>query len=224
MPIVGAPQVPACKETINSFVTFAYAGPLDLLDARTKEPIFLPLNEAGTLPQEVKNKLPEGYGIRVKRPSYYKPRFDEPRQGYASGYAQNGWLLAQDSVVECIDSFEKCLADQTGEFSKHYNYNDIFFLHEDTSVQLYLMWWMDNHKHDHYRWFDDDYDWPHKRRKHRTLIDASITTGVVDQFIVGDYINIGITGPFSANGRYIHGSCNDPRQTGKVDMTIESNN
>lgn len=111
-----------------------------------------------------------------------------------------------------------------GGLSKHYNYNDIFFLHEDTSVQLYLMWWMDNHKHDHYRWFDDDYDWPHKRRKHRNLIDASITTGVVDQFIVGDYINIGITGPFSANSRYIHGSCNDPRQTGKVDMTIETNN
>lgn len=52
------------------------------------------------------------------------------------GFGQNAWLLAQDSVVECIDNFEKCLADQTGELSKHYNYNDIFFVQEDTPVKL----------------------------------------------------------------------------------------
>jgi hypothetical protein len=53
---------------------------------------------------------------------------------------------------------------------------------------------------------------------------VSLTTGVVDQFIVGDFINIGITGPFSGNGRYIHGRCKDPRKTNKVDITIETNN
>ena len=52
--------------------------------------------------------------------------------------------LTGDSVVECIDNFEKCLADQTGELSKHYNFNDIFFLNEDEPVTLYLMWWVDN--------------------------------------------------------------------------------
>jgi len=81
-------------------------------------------------------KLPEGYGVRVKRPSRYVPTINAPRQGYASGFGQNAWLLAQDSVVECIDNFEKCLTDQTGELSKHYNYNDIFFVQEDTPVKL----------------------------------------------------------------------------------------
>ena len=51
----------------------------------------------------------------------------------------------------------------------------------------------------------------------------SITTGVIDQFIVGDFINIGITGPFSGNGRYIHGVCRDPRPSGAVEITIENN-
>ena len=141
----------------------------------------------------------------MKRPSRYKPSVYEPRLGYASGFGQNGWLLAQDSVVECIDNFEKCLADQTGELSKHYNYNDIFFMHEDAPVNLYLMWWVEN-------------------AGHKQLTDVSITTGVIDQFIVGDFINIGITGPFSGNGRYIHGSCKDPRKTDKVDIIIETNN
>ncbi len=213
-PIVGAPQVPACKETIRSFVTFAYAGPLDLMDARSGEPIFVPLNEAGALPDEIEENLPEGYGIRVKRPSLFNPTSREPRQGYASGFGQNAWLLAEDSVVECIDDFERCLADETGELSKHYNYNDIFFLDEDAPVALYLMWWADHGSHGSRR---SDVD------PNRTLIDVSITTGVVDQFIVGDFINIGITGPFSGNGRYIHGSCRDPRPTDKVDITIENN-
>ncbi len=103
---MGAPQVPACKETINSFVTFAYAGPLDLTDARMGESLFVSLDRAGRLPREVRTKLPEGYGIRVKRPSRYRPSIYEPRQGYASGYAQNAWLLAEDSVADCIDDFE----------------------------------------------------------------------------------------------------------------------
>lgn len=225
VPIVGAPQVPACKETINSFVSFAYAGPLDLKDARSGEPIFVPLNVAGSLPKEIRNKLPDGYGIRVKRPSRYKPSIYEPRQGYASGFAQNGWLLAQDSVVECIDNFEKCLADQTGELSKHYNYNDIFFMQEDTPVNLYLMWWVDNKGHRGNKWFNyDDDDRYYKESGRKQLTDVSITTGVIDQFIVGDFINIGITGPFSGNGRYIHGRCKDPRRTNKVDIIIETNN
>ena len=33
-----------------------------------------------------------------------------------------------------------------------------------------------------------------------------------------------LTGPFSGNGRYIHGRCKDPRKTGKVDIIIETNN
>jgi len=225
VPIVGAPQVPACKETINSFVSFAYAGPLNLKDARSGEPIFAPLNEAGRLPKEVQNKLPDGYGIRVKRPSQYKPSVYEPRQGYASGFAQNAWLLAQDSVVECIDNFEKCLADQTGDLTKHYNYNDIFFIQENTPVNLYLMWWVDNKgQRDNKSFNYDDNDSYYKESRRPQLTDVSITTGVIDQFIVGDFINIGITGPFSGNGRYIHGRCKDPRKTNKVDIIIETNN
>ncbi|MDJ0853373.1 MAG: hypothetical protein QNK04_33830 [Myxococcota bacterium] len=229
VPIVGAPQVPACTETIGSFVSFAYAGPLGLKDARTGHPLFEPLRKARRLPREIRKKLPKGYGIRVSRPSRYRPSQKEPRLGYASGFAQNGWLLAEDSVVECIDSFEKCLADETGELSKHYNYNDIFFVDEDEPVDLYLMWWVDDrHRGGHWRWKrddddDDDDDGDRRRVGRRSLTDVSITTGVIDQFLVGDFINIGITGPFSGNGRYIHGACNDPRDTGVVDITIETN-
>ncbi len=226
VPIVGAPQVPACKETIDSFASFAYAGPLHLKDARSGEALFSPLKTAGQLPAEILDNLPQGYGIRVNRPSQYKPSVYEPRQGYASGYAQNGWLLAQDSVTECIDNFEKCLADQTGELSKHYSFNDIFFLDEDTPVELYLMWWVENTGHRDNKRPDRDDDENHrhyKNYKQKQLTDVSVTTGVVDQFIVGDYINIGITGPFSGNGRYIHGSCKDPRKTNRVDIVIETN-
>lgn len=220
VPIVGAPQVPACKETIDSFVTFAYAGPLGLIDARTGEPLFVPVEEAGPLPKEVTQKLPENYGIRVSRPSGNRPTRQDVRLGYGSGYAQNAWLLAENSVVECIDNFEKCLADE--ELSKHYEYNDIFFVDEDEPVDLYLMWWSDdNDSGKHLGW--EKKGSPNKGRKARSLTDVSMTTGVIDQFIVGDFINIGVTGPFSANGRYIHGECTDPRPTGVVDITIENN-
>lgn len=145
--------------------------------------------------------------------------------------SQNGWLLAQDSVVECIDDFEKCLADDSGELSKHYNYNDIFFIDEKTPITLRLMWWKENRSNNNRKWSykndndndkDDDKDRPNRRN--RKLTDVSMTTGVVDQFIVGDFINIGVTGPFSANGRYVHGKCRDPRKTGKAEITIETNN
>jgi len=207
-PIVGAPQVPACKETIYSFFTFAYAGPLAMTDARSGEPLFTTLGNAGPLPREIVEQLPEGYGIRVTRPHKTRPNWFDPRPGYASGFGQNGWLLAMDSVAKCIDSFEECLADETGELSKHFNGNDIFFVDEAEPVNLYLMWWQDSYKH-------------HGGSK--GLVDVSITTGVTDQFLVGDFANIGLTGPFSANGRYIHGSCRDPRKTGKVDIVIETN-
>jgi hypothetical protein len=217
-PIVGAPQVPACAETIESFVTFAYAGPLGMTDARSGEPLFSPLDTEDDLPEEVVKNLPTGYGIRVTRPHDTEPTEFNQRPAYASGFAQNGWLLAMDSVVKCIDSFEECLADDTGELSKHYRGNDIFFIDEEQPVELYLMWWQDDGKPGnrtgHYR----------EKNKHaQALIDVSITTGVVDQFVVGDYIQIGITGPFSGNGRYVHGRCTDPRPTGKVDMVIENN-
>ncbi len=81
VPIVGAPQVPACKETINSFVSFAYSGPLGLRDPRSGEPIFSPLQKAGRLPREIRDNIPEGYGIRVMRPSRYRPSVSEPRKG-----------------------------------------------------------------------------------------------------------------------------------------------
>lgn len=212
VPIVGSPQVPACTENINSFVSLAYAGPLGLKDARTGKPLFAPIKAFRRLPEEIRNNLPKGYGIRVKRPSGYKPTKYSPREGYASGFAQNAWLLAQDSVAECIDSFEKCLADETGELSKHYNFNDIFFLDEDEPITLYLMWWVDNDAVDNQR-----------KSRHNQLTDVSITTGVIDQFIIGDFISIGASGPFSANGRYIHGRCRDPRETNKVNITIETN-
>lgn len=217
-PIVGAPQVPACTETLYSFVTFAYAGPLTITDARSGEPLFTPISEVENLPKEVIDNLPQGYGIRVTRPHKKSPSYHQPRPAYASGYAQNGWLLAMDSVPECIDNFETCLADETGELAKHYRGNDIFFIDETTPVTLYLAWWQEPQSKPPF--------WGNRRNKHETrnLIDVSITTGVIDQFLVGDFINTGTTGPFSANGRYIHGRCHDPRKTGKVDMTIETNN
>ena len=224
VPIVGAPQVPACKETIKSFVSFAYAGPLGLKDARTGEPLFMPIDAADRLPGEIHDNLPAGYGVRVKRPSGYRPSRRDPREGYASGFAQNAWLLAEDSVVECIDDFEKCLADETGELSKHYDFNDIFFLDEDEPVTLYLAWWVDKGARGKSERDDDDDD--HKgnsRSGDKSLTDVSLTTGVIDQFIVGDFINIGATGPLTGNGRYIHGRCRDPRDTGKVNITIETN-
>lgn len=218
-PIVGAPQVPACEENLGTFVTFAYAGPLDLLDARSNQPIFQPLYEAGPLPAEITENLPEGYGIRVTRPDSFRPSAETPRLGYASGFAQNGWLLAPDSVVQCIDDFENCLADQTGELNKHYRGNDIFFVDENEPVDLYLMWWMDQRAQ--VRGFNRN---GYRERLRKWLLtDVSMTTGVVDQFIVGDYIAIGNSGPFGANGRYVHGKCTDPRVNGATDMTIETN-
>jgi hypothetical protein len=224
VPIVGAPQVPACDESIRTFVSFAYAGPLGLTDARSGAPLFEPIGEAGPLPGEITRNLPEGYGIRVKRPSSWKPDARDPRAGYASGFAQNAWLLAEDSVVDCIDDFERCLADDTGELSRHYNYNDIFFVNENEPIDLYLMWWVDSDGSN-----NDDEDRNRGNRNNRArggpnrLIDVSITTGVIDQFIIGDFINIGITGPFSGNGRYLHGICRDPRPSGAVEIVIENN-
>jgi len=209
-PIVGAPQVPACKENLSSFVTFAYSGPLGMLDARSGEQLFVDASEAGQLPKEVLDNLPEGYGIRVTRPDRFRPTRSSPRLGYASGFAQNAWLLAPNSVVECIDDFEKCIADESGEFSRHYEGNDIFFVDEDSPVELYLMWWVS----------------PNDKKRGsngKKLIDASMTTGVVDQFVVGDFASIAVTGPFSANGRYVHGKCTDPRRGGKADVIIETN-
>jgi len=128
-------------------------------------------------------------------------------------------LLAPDSVVQCIDDFETCLADQTGDLNKHYRGNDIFFVDEDQPVDLYLMWWIDQRAQ--VRGFNNN-SWRDRARR-LLLTDASITTGVVDQFIVGDYINIGASGPFAANGRYIHGKCTDPRISGNADVVIETN-
>ncbi|WP_144393791.1 hypothetical protein [Pleionea sediminis] len=217
-PIVGAPQVPACSENLTTFVTFAYAGPLTMKDARSGEQLFKPLSEFRKLPQEVRDSLPENYGIRLKEPDTFYPTPRNPRLGYASGFAQNGWLLAPDSVVECIDNFEKCLADETGELSKHYNNNDIFFVDEDEKVSLYLMWWVDKPW-----WGFDNEDAYTPFTGRRSLTDVSITTGVIDQFIIGDYMNIQKSGPFSANGRYVHGRCTDPRRFNRADMTIETN-
>jgi len=106
----------------------------------------------------------------------------------------------------------------------NYNYNDIFFVQEDTPVKLYLMWWVDNAGWRGYKHFDDDDDRYRRKFRSKQLTDVSLTTGVIDQFIVGDFINIGITGPFSGNGRYIHGRCRDPRKTDKVNIIIETNN
>lgn len=205
-PIVGASQVPACRENLNSFVSFAYAGPLDMVDARSGEQLFQPLAQYD-LPQEIRSNLPAGYGIRLKRPVFDPISSENPRMAYASGYAQNGWLLAPGSVIECIDQYEKCIADKTGELSKHYINNDIFFVEDDQDRRLYLMWWVDHES----------------EVSEHILTDVSVTTGVIDQFQAGDYMNVAVTGPFSANGRYIHGQCSDPRPSGLVNMIIETN-
>lgn len=221
-PIVGAPQVPACSENLGTFVSFAYAGPLDMVDGRSGEPLFVDVDQAGPLPAEIRDSLatlPEQYGIRVTRPASFRATADTPRLGYASGFGQNGWLLAPDSVVQCIDDFENCLADTSGDLNKHYSGNDIFFVQEQEPVDLYLMWWVDLESQ--VRGFNGGglFDVLQKYR----LTDASMTTGVVDQFIVGDFIDIGTSVPFSAAGRYVHGACNDPRSGGAADMVIETN-
>ncbi len=193
---------------------------------RTGKDLFKPLSQAGRLPREVVQKLPSNYGIRVTRPENFRATPSNPRLGYASGYGQNGWLLAPNSVVECIDNFEKCLADTTGEFSKHYRGNDIFFVNEPKDVELFLMWWVDAPRREEWDGALDqeaDLSSLHSNFHSRRLIDVSITNGVIDEFIVGDFMNIGVTGPFSGNGRYIHGRCTDPRPGGRVNMVIETN-
>ena len=97
-------------------------------------------------------------------------------------------------------------------------------MQEDSPVKLYLMWWVDNAGQRGNKHFDNDNDDHRGKSRSKQLTDVSLTTGVIDQFIVGDFINIGITGPFSGNGRYIHGRCKDPRETDKVNITIETNN
>ncbi|RJG40202.1 hypothetical protein [Motilimonas pumila] len=210
-PIVAAPQVPACEQNLKQFVSFAYAGPLGMKDARSGEELFVPLSQAGDLPDEIVDNLPAGYGIRVNRPDRFRPSSKQPRIGYASGYAQNAWLLAPHSIKECIDSFEKCLAED--ELSSHYRGNDIFFVNEQAPVDLLLMWWVDDTSKSRWR----------SRFNQYKLFDVSITTGVIDQFLLGDFISIGKTGPFTGNGRYVHGKCSDPRPSGRVEMTIETN-
>lgn len=210
-PIVAAPQVPACNENLTQFVSFAYAGPLGMKDSRTGEELFVPLSDAGELPAEIIDNLPSNYGIRVNRPDSFKPKRNNPRIGYASGYAQNAWLLAPHSIKECIDSFEKCLAKE--ELQSHYDGNDIFFINEQIPVDLMLIWWIDDSSQSRWKSYFNK----------RKLFDVSITTGVIDQFLLGDFINIGITGPFTANGRYVHGQCSDPIKGGRVEMTIETN-
>ena len=87
------------------------------------------------------------------------------------------------------------------------------------------MWWADNAGQRGDKRFDNgDDDRYQGESRNKQLTDVSLTTGVIDQFIVGDFINIGITGPFSGNGGYIHGRCKDPHKTNKVDIIIETNN
>ena len=90
-------------------------------------------------------------------------------------------------------------------------------------MTLYLAWWVDDTARRSERYDDDDDDREKTRSGPKHLTDVSLTTGVIDQFIVGDFINIGQTGPLTGNGRYIHGRCRDPRETGKVNITIETN-
>lgn len=209
-PIVGTPQVPACRENLKSFITFAYAGPLDLVDAKTGEKLFKPITDAGLLPDEIVQNLPGNYGIRVKRPDRFNPSKKNPRAGYASGYGQNGWLLAPHSVYTCIDDYQQCLS---GELAKHYTNNDIFFVDSSSPVDLYLMWWM-----------EEDAEKSRSDSRHdRRLIDASMVTGVIDQFTFGDTADFFKTVPFVANGRYVHGKCTDPRKKGRAIIEIETN-
>lgn len=64
------------------------------------------------------------------------------------------------------------------------------------------MWWADNAGQRGDKRFDNgDDDRYQGESRNKQLTDVSLTTGVIDQFIMGDFINIGITGPFSGNGR-----------------------
>lgn len=86
--------------------------------------------------------MPCGYGIRVTTPDTVRPTKRKSRIGYASGCAQDAWLLAANSVKECIDSFEKCLA--VGALKSHDQDNDIFFINEVTDIHLMRMCWLDD--------------------------------------------------------------------------------
>lgn len=110
------------------------------------------------------------------------------------------------------------VADTTGELSKHYENDDIFFINEEENVDLYLMWWAEIDR-EYYRGLS------HEERKayRQRLIDVSMITGVIDQWTAGDYIDLGKVLPLVANGRYIHGKCTDPRKGGKATIRIEPN-
>ena len=81
-------QPPACRENLYTFPTFAYAGPLNLRDARSGEFLFQEVSEFKGIPKEIRKKLPEGYGLRVRRPGFFIPTSNNPRPGYTSGYGE----------------------------------------------------------------------------------------------------------------------------------------
>ena len=143
-------------------------------------------------------------------------------------------IVVVDDEPEIRETLQEYLGLQGYRVTTASGGADLRRIVEDEPIDLYLMWWVDVPDSGNGDDEGDDEGDDRRRRPGRgrgpradidpnQLIDVSITTGVIDQFIVGDFINIGITGPFSGNGRYLHGTCSDPRDTGRVDITIENN-
>lgn len=200
--MIGIAQTPACRENINFFPTVAWAGPLDLTDARSGEPLFQPRDNFDGLPKEVKESLPVGYGLRVTPPAEgYWPRRSTPRPGFYSGFGQNAWLYNLGTqIVPCVEDAESCIADPV---STHFDNNDHFFLAATVPIRLYALWWAE------------------RGTRPRTVRDAAMVIGTVDAFTPGDFAALEFQGKATGNGRDIHGRCRDPRPTGRVDILIE---
>ncbi len=200
--MIGIAQTPACRENIDFFPTVAWAGPLELTDARSGELLFQALDEVEDLPEEVGAGLPDGYGIRVTPPApRYVPRRGSPRPGYYTGFAQSAWLYNLGTQIEpCVEDAEACIADPG---STHFDHNDVFFLAAEAPLRLYALWWAERGT---------------GRRKVR---DAAMVIGTTDRFTPGDFAALEFQNKAAGSGRDVHGRCRDPRPTGRVDITVE---
>jgi hypothetical protein len=201
--MIGIAQAPACRETIDFFPTVAWAGPLDLTDARSGEPLFQPLGAFDGLPEEIVLGLPAGYGIRVTPPAaQYQPGASDPRPGFYSGFGQSAWLYNRGTqIVPCVEDAESCIADPD---STHFDNNDFFFVNSVSPVDLYAIWWAE------------------RGIGERKVGDAAMVIGTTDSFTPGDFAALDVQAKATGNGRDIHGRCRDPRPTGRVDITIEA--
>ena len=201
--LVAIAQVPACAENIHFFPTVTWAGPLGLTDARTGEHLFQPPESFDRIPDQILEGLPEGYGLRMTRPAEgYNPTPNDPRPGFHSGHGWDAWLYNRGTqIMPCGTDPEICATDP---LSTHLLHNDYFHVAATAPVTLYALLWADKGVGDN----------------RKQIADVSMAVGITDRFTPGDYAFLEIFGKAAGNGRSIHGTCSDPRATGKVDILL----